>query len=130
MPLEFLESVQWFRRSEGGLEIAPPPSGARYKNTPVGRGLMCMEVKYKTNMRVNLKRQLTFAFEELIVRKRLNAVYPRLYFWLGSALVALIDVPPLLSHCVMCGVDVSLYMYTVSLYNVWGGCLIVYCLIV
>ena len=23
----------------GGLEIAPPPSGARYKNTPVGRGL-------------------------------------------------------------------------------------------
>ena len=24
----------------GGLEIAPPPSGARYKNTPVGRGLM------------------------------------------------------------------------------------------
>ena len=39
MPLEFLESAQWFRRSEGGLEIAPPPSGARYKNTPVGRGL-------------------------------------------------------------------------------------------
>ena len=39
MPLEFLESVQQFRRSEGGgLEIAPP-SGARYKNTPVGRGL-------------------------------------------------------------------------------------------
>ena len=27
---------------------------------------MCMEVKYKTNMRVNMKRQLTFAFEELI----------------------------------------------------------------
>ena len=23
----------------GGLEIAPNPSGARYKNTPVGRGL-------------------------------------------------------------------------------------------
>ena len=23
----------------GGLEIAPPPSEARYKNTPVGRGL-------------------------------------------------------------------------------------------
>ena len=40
MPLEFLESVQYFRRSEVGLEIAPPPpSGARYKNTPVGRGL-------------------------------------------------------------------------------------------
>ena len=27
---------------------------------------MCMEVKYKTNMRVNMKRQLTFAFDELI----------------------------------------------------------------
>ena len=27
---------------------------------------MCMEVKYKTNMRVNMKRQLAFAFEELI----------------------------------------------------------------
>ena len=27
---------------------------------------MCMEVKYKPNMRVNMKRQLTFAFEELI----------------------------------------------------------------
>ena len=26
---------------------------------------------------------------------RFNAVYPRLYFWLGSALVALIDAPPL-----------------------------------
>ena len=26
-------------RGGGGLEIAPPPSGARYKNTPVGRGL-------------------------------------------------------------------------------------------
>ena len=26
---------------------------------------------------------------------RLNAVYPRLYFWLGSALVALMDAPPL-----------------------------------
>ena len=24
MPLEFLESAQQFRRSEGGLEIAPP----------------------------------------------------------------------------------------------------------
>ena len=28
--------------------------------------LMCMEVKYKNNMRVNMKQQLTFAFEELI----------------------------------------------------------------
>ena len=27
---------------------------------------------------------------------RFNAVYPRLYFWLGSALVALMDAPPLL----------------------------------
>ena len=26
---------------------------------------------------------------------RLNAVYRRLYFWLGSALVALMDAPPL-----------------------------------
>ena len=26
---------------------------------------------------------------------RFNAVYPRLYFWLGSALVALMDAPPL-----------------------------------
>ena len=55
---------------------------------------MCMEVKYKTKTRVNRKRQLTFAFEELIVM-RLNAVYLRLYFWLGSALVALMDAPPL-----------------------------------
>ena len=48
MPLEFLESVQWFRRSEGGggLEIAPPPSGARFKNTPVGRGLIKVKQYY------------------------------------------------------------------------------------
>ena len=42
MPLEFLESVQYFRRSEGEARNSPPPppSGARYKNTPVGRGLI------------------------------------------------------------------------------------------
>ena len=28
---------------------------------------------------------------------RFNAVYPRLHFWLGSALVALMDAPPLVS---------------------------------
>ena len=28
---------------------------------------------------------------------RLNAVYPRLHFWLGSALVPLMDAPPLTS---------------------------------
>ena len=27
---------------------------------------------------------------------RLNAVYARLHFWLGSALVALMDAPPLI----------------------------------
>ena len=47
-----------------------------------------------TNMRVNMKQQSTFAFEELISMS-FNAVYPRLYFWLGSALVALMDAPPL-----------------------------------
>ena len=48
MPLEFLESVQQFGRSEGGggLEIAPPLTGARYKNTPAGRWLMGSEGKH------------------------------------------------------------------------------------
>ena len=47
MSLEFLESVQYFRRSEGELEIAPPPpSGARYKNTPVGRGLIAIRKEW------------------------------------------------------------------------------------
>ena len=42
-----LSNAAWFFRigsvvSEiiSGLEIAPPPSAARYKNTPVGRGLI------------------------------------------------------------------------------------------
>ena len=36
MPLEFLESVQQFRRSEGGggLEIAPPPPVGRVMKIP------------------------------------------------------------------------------------------------
>ena len=28
---------------------------------------------------------------------RLNAVHPRLHFWLGNALVALMDAPPLVA---------------------------------
>ena len=48
MPLEFLESAQQFRRS-GGLEIAPPPSEARYKNTPVGRGLIEVFLLFRQN---------------------------------------------------------------------------------
>ena len=54
---------------------------------------MCMEEKYKRNRRINMKQQLTFAFKELM---RLNAFYTHLNFWLGSALVALMDAPPLL----------------------------------
>ena len=50
MPIEFLESVQQFRRSEGGLEIAPPPSGARYKNTPVGRGFSDLPLKFSAKV--------------------------------------------------------------------------------
>ena len=39
MPLEFLESVQQFRRSEGGgLEIAPPPVGRVIKIPQWGAG--------------------------------------------------------------------------------------------
>ena len=33
---------------------------------------------------------------------RLNAVYPRLHFWLGSALVALMDAPPLIFSLATC----------------------------
>ena len=40
MPLEFLESVQQFRRSEGARNSPPPPSAPLcYKNTSVERGL-------------------------------------------------------------------------------------------
>ena len=41
MPFEFFRigPVVSEIRGGGGLEIAPPPSGARYKNTPVGRGV-------------------------------------------------------------------------------------------
>ena len=39
MPLEFFRIGPVVSEIRGGLEIAPPPSGARYKNTPVGRGL-------------------------------------------------------------------------------------------
>ena len=35
--------------SGGGLEIAPPPSGVRYKNTPVGRGLNTWAWEYFSN---------------------------------------------------------------------------------
>ena len=42
VPLEFLEQVVSEIRGGGG-EIAPP-SGARYKNTPVERGLTVFEI--------------------------------------------------------------------------------------
>ena len=35
----------------GGLEIAPPPSGARYKNIPVGRGLTPQPIGVRTRVR-------------------------------------------------------------------------------
>ena len=46
MPLEFFRIGPVVSEIRGGgLEIAPP-SGARYKNTPVGRGLIKVKLHY------------------------------------------------------------------------------------
>ena len=68
MPLEFLQSVpvvSEIRWGGGGARNSPPPSGARYKNTPVGRGLTEVTCHQKSNLCVQNFKSISTKMAEI-----------------------------------------------------------------